>query len=79
MGVAAVFQSFDERTGRETTQVALGTSPADWSLVPVEEITGMTGGYANWVAVGVDRILVKYDVYTEFRQLSLQVMGVGTN
>jgi hypothetical protein len=79
MGVVAVFQSFDERTGRETTQVALGTSPADWSLVPVEEITGMAGGYANWVAVGTDRILVKYDVHTEFRQLSLQVMGVATN
>ncbi len=79
MGVVAVFQSFDELTGREITQVALGTSPEDWSLVPIEEITGMSGGYGNWVAVGNDRILVKYDVYTEFRQLSLQVMGVSAN
>lgn len=79
MGVVAVFQSVDERTGREFTEVALGTSPTDWSLVPIEEITGMSGGYANWVAVGTDRIMVKYDVYTEFRQLSLQVMGVATN
>jgi hypothetical protein len=79
MGVVAVFQSFDELTGREISQVALGTSPEDWSLVPIEEITGMPGGYGNWVAVGNDRILVKYDVYTEFRQLSLQVMGVSTN
>lgn len=79
MGVVAAFQSFDERTGREFTEVALGTSPEDWSLVPIEEITGMAGGYANWVAVGTDRVMVKYDVYTEFRQLSLQVMGVNTN
>ena len=79
MGVVAVFQRFDERTGREVTEVALGTSPEDWSLVPVEEITGIAGGYANWVAVGTDRIMIKYDVYTDFRQLSLQVMGVGTN
>lgn len=79
MGVVAVFQSFDELTGREISQVALGTSPEDWSLVPIEEITGMSGGYGNWVAVGYDRILVKYDVHTEFRQLSLQVMGVSAN
>jgi hypothetical protein len=79
MGVVAVFQSDDDRIGRELTEVALGTSPADWSLIPIEEITGMAGGYANWVAVGTDRIMVKYDVYNEFRQLSLQVMGVATN
>jgi hypothetical protein len=54
-------------------------SSEDWSLIPIDEITGMSGGYSNWVAVGNDRILVRYDVYTEFRPLSLQVMGVATN
>ncbi len=79
MGIVAVFQSFDERAGREFTQVALGTSPVDWSFVPVEEITGISGGYSDWVAVGTDRILVRYEVANEFRQLKLQIVGVSTN
>ena len=79
MGVVAVFQSFDERTGRELADVAIGTSPQDWSLIPIDEITGMSGGYSNWVAVGPNQILIRYDVFNQFQQVSLQVMGVRTN
>lgn len=79
LGVVAVFQSFDERTQRDLTEVLLGTSPSDWSLVPIEEITGMPGGYSSWVAVGRDRIMIRYEVFTRDRPLSLQVMGVRTN
>lgn len=79
MGVVAVFQSFDERNEREFTEVLLGTSPDDWSIVPIQDITGMTGGYSSWVAVSHDTILIRYEVFNRNRPLSLQVIGARTN
>ena len=80
LGVVAMFQSFDERTEREFAEVLLGTGPETWSVVPVDEITGMTGGFSSWAAVGADRVLLHYQVHQNRGQpLNLQVMGVAAS
>lgn len=78
LGVAAVFQSFDELAGIETAEVVVGSSPEDWSLVRIDEITGMAGGYSDWVAVGTDEVIIRYEVFTQFQPRSLQVIGTRT-
>jgi len=79
MGVVAVLQSWDELTERDFAEVVIGTDPDTWSTIPVDEVTGMAGGYSSWAAVGVDRILVHYQVFNRGRgePLNLQVMGVA--
>lgn len=81
MGVVLVLQSWDELTQRESAQVVFGTDSETWSVIPVEEVTGMTGGYSSWAAVGADRILVHYQAMNLGRgePLNLQVMGVATS
>lgn len=79
LGVVAVFQSFDEVTGTETAEIVVGSSPDDWSLMPIDEITGMSGGYSDWVAVGSDQILIRYEVHGRFQPRSLQVIGTVTD
>lgn len=75
LGVVAVFQSFNEQLGRELTEVAVGTAPDTWSIIPIEEITGASGGYVDWVGVGADQVILRYQIFNEFRQRSLQVIG----
>lgn len=75
LGVVAVFQSFDELAGRDTVELAIGSSPQDWSLIRVDEIVGLGGGYSDWAAVGTDQIILRYEVFNEFRPRSLQVIG----
>ncbi len=76
MGIVAVFQSFDERTERDFTEVVLGTAPDTWSIVPLQDVTGMAGGYSDWVTVGTDEILIRYQVFGRNRPINLQVIGV---
>lgn len=77
LGVAAVFQTFDERAGREFIEVAVGTSPETWSVVDVDGIVGLgEGGYSDWVAVGTEQIILRYEVFSRFGEpRSLQVIG----
>lgn len=77
LGVVAVFQSYDERIGREFTDILMGTGPDTWSIVPVEEITGLSGGYSDWVVVGPTSVLLHYQVYNQFGQRNLQVIGAA--
>ena len=78
LGVAAVFQTFDERAGREFIQVAVGTSPDTWSVIDLDAIVGGIGegGYSDWVAVGADQIILRYEIFSRFGEpRSLQVIG----
>ncbi len=78
LGVAAVFQTFDERAGRDFMEVVVGTSPDTWSVVDVNDIVGGIGegGYSDWVAVGTEQIILRYEAFTRFgEQRSLQVIG----
>jgi len=78
LGVAAVFQTFDERAGREFIEIVVGTSPDTWSVVDIEGIVGGLGegGYSDWIAVGTDQIILRYEVFSRFGEpRSLQVIG----
>lgn len=79
LGVAVVIQTFDEATGTETADIVVGSSRHDWSVMPINEVTGMASGYSDWVAVGSDQILIRYQVFNRFQPRSLQVIGTVTD